>query len=144
MLNQLKPSKGSASSRRRVGRGPGSGLGKTAGKGHKGQKARSGGKAPRGYEGGQMPLSRRLPKRGFSNPFRKEYSVVNLRDLDRVQDVDVIDPDLLLKLRMVSKNQPVKILAIGDLSRPITIRAHKFSAAAAAKVEKAGGKAEVI
>ena len=91
-----------------------------------------------------MPLQRRLPKRGFTNPFRREYAAVNLRDIDRVKDVEVIDPDLLEKLHMVAKGLPVKVLAVGELTRPVVVRAHKFSAAAAAKVEKAGGKAETI
>ena len=99
MLDRLKPAKGAIRSRKRVGRGPGSGSGKTCGRGHNGQLSRSGGGVKAGFEGGQMPLQRRLPKRGFTNIFRTEYTVVNLRDLARVQDVDVIDPDLMVKLR---------------------------------------------
>jgi len=144
MLDQLKPAKGAVRNRKRVGRGPGSGSGKTSGRGHNGQWSRSGGGVKAGFEGGQMPLQRRLPKRGFTNIFRTEYSVVNLRDLDRVQDVDVIDPDLMVKLRIARKGMPVKILAEGDLARAVTIKAHKVSAAAAAKIEKAGGKIELI
>lgn len=91
-----------------------------------------------------MPLQRRLPKRGFTNVFRKEFTVVNVRDLARVQDVDVIDPDLMVKLRLARKGMPVKVLAEGDIQRPVTVRAHKVSAAAAAKIEKAGGKVELV
>lgn len=144
MLDRLKPAKGAVQSRKRVGRGPGSGLGKTSGRGHNGQLSRSGGKVKAGFEGGQMPLQRRLPKRGFTNTFRTEYTVVNLRDLARVEDVDVIDPDLMVKLRLARKGMPVKVLAQGDLSRAVTIKAHKISASAAAKIEKAGGKIELI
>ena len=144
MLDRLKPAKGAVKSRKRVGRGPGSGSGKTCGRGHNGQLSRSGGGVKAGFEGGQMPLQRRLPKRGFTNIFRTEYTVVNLRDLARVQDVDVIDPDLMVKLRLARKGMPVKILAEGDLARAVTVRAHKVSAAAAIKIEKAGGKVEII
>jgi large subunit ribosomal protein L15 len=144
MLDRLKPAKGAVKSRKRVGRGPGSGSGKTCGRGHNGQLSRSGGGVKAGFEGGQMPLQRRLPKRGFTNIFRTEYTVVNLRDLARVQDVDVIDPDLMVKLRLARKGMPVKILAEGDLARAVTVRAHKVSAAAAIKIEKAGGTVEII
>jgi large subunit ribosomal protein L15 len=144
MLDRLKPAKGAIRSRKRVGRGPGSGSGKTCGRGHNGQLSRSGGGVKAGFEGGQMPLQRRLPKRGFTNIFRTEYTVVNLRELARVQDVDVIDPDLMVKLRLARKGMPVKILAEGDFARAVTVRAHKVSAAAAAKIEKAGGKIEII
>ena len=144
MLHNLKPAKGSIKKSRRVGRGPGSSVGKTSGRGHGGQKSRSGGGVKAGFEGGQMPLQRRLPKRGFTNIFRTEYTIVNLRDLNRVEDVDVIDPDLMIKLRLVRKGMPVKVLAVGELERSVTVKAHKFSATAAAKIEKAGGKAETI
>jgi large subunit ribosomal protein L15 len=144
MLDRLKPSRGSIRRRKKVGRGPGSTFGKTCGRGANGQKSRSGGGVKAGFEGGQMPLQRRLPKRGFNNIFRTEYSVVNLRDLARVQDVDVVDPDLMVKLRLARKGMPVKVLADGDIGRPLTIRAHKISAAAAAKIEKAGGKVEIV
>jgi len=144
MLDRLRPAKGAVKSRKRVGRGPGSGSGKTCGRGHNGQLSRSGGGVKAGFEGGQMPLQRRLPKRGFTNIFRTEYTVVNLRDLARVQDVDVIDPDLMVKLRLARKGMPVKILAEGDLARAVTVRAHKVSAAAAIKIEKAGGTVEII
>ena len=144
MLDRLKPAKGAVRSRKRVGRGPGSGLGKTCGRGHNGQLSRSGGKVKAGFEGGQMPLQRRLPKRGFTNTFRTEYTVVNLRDLARVDDVDVIDPDLMVKLRLARKGMPVKVLAVGELTRAVTVKAHKVSASAAAKIEKAGGRVELI
>lgn len=144
MLDRLKPSEGSKKRRRRAGRGPGSGRGKTCGRGANGQGARSGGGVRPGFEGGQMPLQRRLPKRGFTNIFRQEYSEVNLRDLARVPDVEIIDPDIMVKLRLARKGQRVKVLAVGDLDRPITVRTHKISATAAAKVEKAGGKVEII
>lgn len=144
MLDQLKPAKGARTRSRRVGRGPGSGVGKTCGRGHNGQLSRSGGGVKAGFEGGQMPLQRRLPKRGFTNIFRKEYSIVNLGDLARIEDVNVIEPELMVKLRFVRKGLPVKILANGELTRPVTIKAHKVSAAALAKIEKAGGKVEII
>ena len=144
MLDRLKPGKGAVKNRKRVGRGPGSGSGKTSGRGHNGQRARSGGGVKAGFEGGQMPLQRRLPKRGFTNIFRTQYTVVNLRDLARIEDVDLIDPDLMVKLRLVRKGMPVKILAEGDLARAVTVRAHKVSTAAASKIEKAGGKVEII
>jgi large subunit ribosomal protein L15 len=144
MLHNLKPAKGSTKKSRRVGRGPGSGVGKTSGRGHGGQLSRSGGGVKAGFEGGQMPLQRRLPKRGFTNVFRTEYTIVNIKDLNRVEDVDVIDPDLMVKLRLARKGKPVKVLAVGELERAVTVKAHKFSAAAAAKIEKAGGKAETI
>ena len=144
MLHNLKPAKGSTKKARRVGRGPGSGVGKTSGRGHGGQNSRSGGGVKAGFEGGQMPLQRRLPKRGFTNIFRTEYTIVNLRDLNRVEDVDVIDPDLMVKLRLARKGMPVKVLAVGELERSVTVKAHKFSAAAAAKIEKAGGQAETV
>jgi large subunit ribosomal protein L15 len=144
MLDKLTPAKGSKTGKWRVGRGSGSGNGKTCGKGGKGQTARSGGFHKTGFEGGQMPLSRRLPKRGFHNPFRVEYGVVNLRDIERIPDVTTVEPDLLAKLGLVCAGARVKVLAVGDLSRPLTLKVHKISAAAAAKVEKAGGKVELI
>lgn len=97
-----------------------------------------------GFEGGQMPLQRRLPKRGFSNLFRTEYAVVNLKDLSRIPDVDTVDPELMLKLRLVRKGMPVKVLGDGEIGRAVTIKAHKVSSSAAAKIEKAGGKIEII
>lgn len=144
MLHNLKPSGGTNRKRKRVGRGPGTTLGKTCGKGANGQKSRSGGSVKAGFEGGQMPLQRRLPKRGFTNLFRKEFSVVNLRDLARIQDVEVVDPDLMVKLRLVRKGMPVKVLGDGELERAVTVKAHRVSTTAAAKIEKAGGKIEII
>lgn len=143
MLHNLKSS-GTVQRRKRVGRGPGSKWGKTCGRGANGQKARSGGGVKAGFEGGQMPLQRRLPKRGFTNLFRTEYSVVNLKDLARVTDVDTVDPDLMVKLRLVRKGMPVKVLGDGELDRAITVKAHKVSTTAAAKIEKAGGKVEIV
>ena len=144
MLHNLKPSRGSSRKRKRVGRGPGSTLGKTCGRGANGQKSRSGGKVRVGFEGGQMPLQRRLPKRGFTNIFRIEYSIVNLKDLARVPDVDTLDPELMVKLRLVRKGMPVKILGDGEIERAITVKAHKVSSTAAAKIEKAGGKVVIV
>ena len=144
MLHNLKPSRGSRGKRKRVGRGRGSTLGKTCGRGANGQKSRSGGKVRVGFEGGQMPLQRRLPKRGFTNIFRTEYSVVNIRDLARVPEEDVLDPELMLKLRLVRKGMPVKILGDGEIERAVTVKAHKVSSTAAAKIEKAGGKVVIV
>jgi large subunit ribosomal protein L15 len=144
MLHNLKPSSGTVRKRKRVGRGPSSTFGKTCGKGANGQKSRSGGGVKAGFEGGQMPLQRRLPKRGFTNLFRTEYSVVNIKDLARIPDVDVLDPDLMVKLRLARKGMPVKVLGDGELERAVTVKAHKVSTAAAAKIEKAGGKVEIV
>ena len=143
-LGELKAAPGSRKKRKRIGCGVGSGHGKTSCRGHKGQRCRSGSKTPPWFEGGQMPLQRRLPKRGFVNIFRTDYSVVNLRDLARITDVNEIDPDLMVKLRLVSKGMPVKILGNGEIERAITVRAHKVSSTAAAKIEKAGGRVEII
>ena len=143
-LADLSPAAGARGARRRVGRGPGSGSGKTSGRGHKGQKSRSGGSIPAWFEGGQMPLYRRTPKRGFKNPNRKEWSVVNLDDLGRVEGTDV-DPDTLRASGLISTlKHPVKVLARGDADRAMTVRAHAFSAAAREKIEAAGGTAQVI
>ena len=142
-LEELKPSKGARKKSKRVGRGPGSGSGKTAGKGHKGQKARSGGVKGPGFEGGQMPLQRRLPKRGFTNIFRKEYAVVNLSDLSDLNGT--ITPETLMEQGIVRHlKDGIKILGVGELKSALTIRAHKFSKSAADKIQAAGGKAEVI
>jgi large subunit ribosomal protein L15 len=128
-----------------VGRGIGSGHGKTSCKGHKGQKARSGGGKGAGFEGGQMPLQRRIPKRGFKNYFAKEYAVINLKELARIEDSDVITPELLVERGIVGKiKDGIKILGDGEIKRPVTIKAKMFSAAAAAKIAAAGGKAETI
>jgi large subunit ribosomal protein L15 len=144
MLDKLTPAEGSKTRKWRVGRGSGSGNGKTCGKGGKGQSARSGGFHKVGFEGGQMPLARRLPKRGFNNRFRVEFAIVNLRDIDRIPDVTLVDVDVLVKFGMVGSGARVKVLAEGDLSRPLTLKVHKISASAAAKVDKAGGKVEII
>lgn len=142
-LHQLQPAPGSRKSKKRLGRGPGSGLGKTAGKGHKGMLARSGRANVAGFEGGQMPLARRLPKRGFHNPFRTEFAVVNLKTL-AVLDQDVT-PQVLYEKRIVKKqSMPIKILGVGELDKPMTIEAHKFSQSALRKIEQAGGQAKVI
>jgi len=142
-LEELKPSKGARKKSKRVGRGPGSGSGKTAGKGHKGQKARSGGVKGPGFEGGQMPLQRRLPKRGFTNIFRKEYAIVNLSDLAELSGT--ITPEILVVQGIVRHTKDgIKILGVGDLKSALTIRAHKFSKSAVDKIQAAGGKAEVI
>lgn len=145
-LHDLKPSEGAKSrSPKRVGRGYGSGLGKTSGKGHKGQKARSGGGVRPGFEGGQMPLYRRLPKRGFTNIFATKYSIINIVDLNRFDENTVVTPELLLEEGLIKKlNDGVKILGDGDLDKKLTVKAHKFSKSAAEKIEAAGGKVEVI
>ena len=145
-LHELKPNEGSVKNRKRIGRGPGSGTGKTSGKGHKGQNARSGGGVRRGFEGGQLPLFRRLPKRGFSNSmFKKEYAIINLDDLNRFNDGDVVTPELLIELGIVKKQLcGIKVLGNGTLEKKVTVRAHKFSDSAKEKIEALGGKVEVI
>ena len=144
-LDDLKPAAGSNRKRKRVGRGDGSGHGKTSGRGHKGQGARSGGNTKPGFEGGQMPLQRRLPKRGFHNPFRVEMSVVNLGQLETFAAGTEVTPAALIAHGFVSgKNRRVKILGDGDLTKALTIKAHGFSAKAKEKIEGAGGKAELI
>jgi len=145
-LNNLRPPKGAKHSKKRIGRGQGSGNGKTAGRGHKGAKSRSGFKFKRGFEGGQMPLHRRVPKRGFHNPFRVEYEVVNLDALAARFDAGtVITPDLLRERGLVARgSRPVKILARGDVGKALTVRAHKFSGKAAEKIAAAGGSTELI
>jgi large subunit ribosomal protein L15 len=144
-LNDLKPPKGARKKKKRIGRGEGSGHGGTSTKGHKGLKARSGGTISPGFEGGQMPLQRRLPKRGFTNPFRKEWSVVNLGDLSAFPEGSVIDVERLKSSGLVKKVIfGVKILGDGEVSRSLTVRAHAFSLSAKKKIEAAGGKAEVI
>ena len=141
-LHELGPKKGSRKTRKRVGRGPGSGTGKTAGRGHKGQRSRSGFSQRAGFEGGQMPLVRRLPKRGFTNIFRIEYSTVNVSQLSRVGDE--VSPETLLALGMVRSGRPVKILGDGEVEKAHTVRAHKFSRTAREKIEKAGGTCEAL
>ncbi len=145
-IHTLAPSKGSTKRTKRVGRGAGSGHGKTATKGHKGQKARSGGTKGPAFEGGQTPLQRRLPKRGFKNiPFKKEYAIVNLNDLSRLGEVDLITPEVLLQGNVIKNvKDGVKILGEGSLPKAVTVKAHAFSASAQAKITAAGGKAEVL
>jgi large subunit ribosomal protein L15 len=143
-LSNLKPPAGATRERKRVGRGQGSGSGKTAGRGHKGAKSRSGFRRKRGFEGGQMPLHRRVPKRGFHNPFRVEYAVVNLDALDKHFDAGaVVTPELLRERGLVPARQlPVKVLGRGDVGKALTVHAHKFSASAAEKISAVGGKTE--
>jgi large subunit ribosomal protein L15 len=145
-LNNLKPAKGAVRSRKRVGRGPGSGLGKTSGRGEKGQKSRSGYSRKVGFEGGQMPLHRRVPKRGFTNHrFKKEYTEVNLDRLDAFDAGTIVTPELLMKRGVIKKlRDGVKVLAKGSLTKALTVRAHKFSAKAQETIAGAGGKAEVL
>jgi large subunit ribosomal protein L15 len=144
-LNNLRPPQGAKHSKKRVGRGQGSGNGKTAGRGHKGAKSRSGFKHKRGFEGGQMPLHRRVPKRGFHNLFRVEYAVVNLDAIaDRFDAGTEITPELLRERGLVRAGGRVKVLARGDISKALTVRAHKFSGKAAEKIAAAGGTAEVL
>lgn len=144
-LDELKPAAGSSKKRKRVGRGDGSGHGKTSCRGHKGQGARSGGNVQPGFEGGQMPLQRRLPKRGFHNPFRIEMSVVNLGQLESFPaGVEVTPESLSQRGLLTGKQRRVKILGEGALSKALTVKAHGFSAKAKEKIEAAGGKAELI
>lgn len=144
-LSQLKPAPGSTKNRKRIGRGPGSGTGKTSGKGHKGQKARSGGSIKPGFEGGQMPLQRRLPKRGFTSINKKDYNLINLRDLDCFDADTTVTLELYGKAGLVKKMKDgIKILADGEITKALTVQAHKFSSAAVEKIVAAGGKAEVI
>lgn len=144
-LDALKPPQGARKKRKRIGRGDASGHGGTSTRGHKGVKARSGGRASAGYEGGQMPLQRRLPKRGFKNIFREEYEVVNLRDLTRFPAGAVVDEEALQTAGLIHKGRrKVKVLGEGTLTQALTVRAHNFSLAAKNKIESAGGKAEVI
>ena len=142
-LHELKPAPGSHTRKTRRGRGIGSGLGKTAGRGQKGQKARSGGGVRPGFEGGQMPLVRRLPKRGFKNPFRVEYEVVNVGQLNVFEPGADVTVEALKRQRLVRRDLPVKILGEGDLDRALTVHAHKFSKQAQAKIEAAQGRAEL-
>ena len=145
-LHELKPNEGSVQTRKRVGRGPGSGLGKTSGKGHKGQNARSGRGVRPGFEGGQLPLFRRLPKRGFNNyEFRTEYAIVNVGDLNDFKDGSVIELSNLKESGLVKKEKDgIKILGNGELTKKLTVKANKFSSTARVKIENAGGKIEVI
>lgn len=145
-LHELSPAPGSSKAVKRIGRGHGSGNGKTAGKGHKGQNARSGGGVRIGFEGGQMPLARRIPKRGFNNKvFATKYTAINVSDLNKFKDGTVVDTELLMAAGVISKvNDGVKILGNGDITSKLTVKAAKFSQSAKEKIEKAGGKAEVM
>jgi len=145
-LSNLRPPKGAKHAKKRVGRGQGSGHGKTAGRGHKGAQSRSGYKRKRGFEGGQMPLHRRVPKRGFHNPFRVEYRVVNLDVIAERFDAGAeVTPEMLREAGLIKGGRgPIKVLARGDIAKALTIRAHKFSGKAAEKIAAAGGAAEVV
>lgn len=143
-LSSLHPAKGSRKSRKRIGRGPGSGYGKTAGRGTKGQKSGSGYSLKRGFEGGQMPLHRRLPKRGFTNIFKKEYSEINLDKLGQIKKQEIKLKDLKAAGIIKKESEIIKVLGRGDISSAKTIHAHKFSRSALKKIEKAGGKAILI
>jgi len=145
-LSNLKPADGAKHSKKRIGRGHGSGQGTQAGRGHKGAQSRSGYSFKRGFEGGQMPLHRRVPKRGFHNPFRVEYAVVNLDTLsERFDAGTVVTPELLVETGIITKaRRPVKVLGRGDVSKKLTVRAHKFSGKAAEKIAAAGGATEII
>ena len=145
-LHELSPNPGSVKTRKRVGRGAGSGLGKTSGKGHKGQNARSGGGVRVGFEGGQLPLFRRLSKRGFNNyEFRTVYATVNVGDLDRFEEGTIVTPELLIETGLVKKElDGIKVLGNGELTKKLTVKANKFSNSAKTKIENIGGKTEVI
>jgi len=142
-LSNVRAPKNSSEKKKRVGRGMGSGMGKTSTRGHKGQRSRSGSRMMRGFEGGQMPLHRRMPKRGFTNIFRKEYSIVNLDQLVVLGET-TITPDVLRKARLIKAKLPVKILGEGEVKIALTVHAHKFSKSAQEKITKAGGKFEVL
>lgn len=143
MFGHLKPPSGARKRPKRVGRGPGSGHGKTAGKGHKGQRSRSGANIPRAFEGGQMPLQRRVPKRGFRNIFKKQFALVHIKDLNRFSANEVVDIEALRKAGLVRKvYDGVKIVGDGDLTIPLTVKAHMFTESARKKIEAASGKAE--
>ena len=144
-IEDLKPAEGSKKKDKRVGRGIGSGHGKTSCRGHKGQKARSGGTKGPGFEGGQMPLQRRLPKRGFKNRFKIEYAVINLKNIKSIEGLDIITPEVLVEKGLIKDlKDGIKVLGDGDIQRPLTIKADAFSASALAKIAAAGGKAEII
>ena len=145
-LYELRPAEGAVSSKKRLGRGTATGQGKTSGRGQKGQKSRSGGGVRVGFEGGQMPLYRRLPKRGFKNPFKKVYTLVNVETLNRFENGTEITAELLKETGVISKIQKdgVKILGEGNLEKAVTVKAAKFTASAQEKIEKAGGKAELV
>lgn len=145
-LNNMAPADGAKTQSKRLGRGIGSGLGKTSGKGHKGQWARSGGGVRPGFEGGQMPLVRRIPKRGFNNVFKKEYSIVNVGDLEVFDDGTVVTAELLIEKGVLSKVEPygLKVLGNGTLTKRLEVKANKFTKSSVQIIEKAGGKAEVL
>ena len=144
-LHELHPAEGSTSAQKRLGRGSGSGLGKTSGKGHKGAKARSGGGKRPGFEGGQMPLTRQLPKRGFTNIFAKEYAIVNVEDLEIFENGTVVTVEMLVEKKIVRKElDGLKILGGGELTKKLTVKAVKFTGSAKEKIEAVGGTAEVI
>lgn len=144
-LHNLKPTEGSTHAKKRLGRGVGSGTGKTAGKGHKGQNARSGGGTRPGFEGGQTPFFKRMPKRGFTNRFRKEFAIVNVSDLNVYENGTVVTPELLLQDRLIRKVLGgVKVLGDGNLEKKLTVQANKFTGSAVEKIEAAGGSVEVI
>ena len=144
-LHDLKPAEGATTAQKRLGRGIGSGLGKTSGKGHKGAKARSGGGKRPGFEGGQMPLTMRIPKRGFTNIFRTEYVAINVSRLDVFEDGSVVTPVELIEMGIIKKIEDgVKIMGNGEITKKLTVCANKFTASAKEKIEAAGGKAEVI
>jgi large subunit ribosomal protein L15 len=142
-LSNIRAPKKASEKRKRVGRGMGSGMGKTSTRGHKGQHSRSGSSLMRGFEGGQMPLHRRVPKRGFANIFRKQYNIVSLERLAALGE-STVNPDVLRRAGVIKTRHPVKILGDGELSSAITVQAHKFSKSAQEKITKAGGKAEVL
>lgn len=142
-LHDLSPQEGSRKKRKRLGRGPGSGVGKTAGRGVKGQRSRSGYSSRAGFEGGQMPLIRRVPKRGFTNIFRTSYVVINVSQIAALE-ADEVTPELLAERHMVKKGRPVKILGDGELDRAVQVKAHKFSKSARTKIEEAGGSCEEL
>jgi large subunit ribosomal protein L15 len=144
-LHELKPARGAKKKAKRVGRGPGTGWGKTAGRGSKGARSRSGYSLRRGFEGGQMPLIRRVPKRGFHNKFASRMAIVNLRDLADLPEGTVVTPDLLLSRRRIRRvGEGLKVLGQGDLTKSLVVQAHQFSGSARAKIEAAGGRAEVL
>lgn len=143
-LSNLKKAPGTGKNRKRIGRGIGSGTGKTSGKGQKGQKSRSGGNPHPWFEGGQMPLYRRLPKRGFTNIFKKEYEIVNLSQLEKLSGEAPITPELMKERGLIKKLGAVKILGNGDLAQTVTVHAQKFSKTAVTKIEKSGGKAVIV
>ena len=145
-LHELKPAEGARTGERRLGRGVGSGLGKTSGKGHKGQWARSGGGVRIGFEGGQMPLARRLPKRGFDNNWKKVYTVIHIGDLEQLEEGTVVTLEYLLSEGLVSKAQPcgLKVLGDGNLTKKLTVKANKFTKSAEAKIKELGGEVEVL